>query len=390
MKRFFLITTLFCCVSIAEAQKISISLHNELNLQTLLITPVSGRYLIVTEYGNFSLSPNQIIYVSRAGDSVMVRDMASHYGTWKRVSIVGQTDKDVIRINSITPSAPARIYDDNLGFYVDFNRLMAINIVDVDKYISGVVDAESGPNADIEFYKAQALLARTYALGHMDKHTDEGFNLCDQVHCQVYKGKSVRNPDILKATQATTDEVIVDANGDLITGAFHANCGGQTANSDDVWITSYPYLVSVVDPYCKNKPSSSWEVRIPIEKWREFLIEKGVAAETMSPDSFVFASKKRATHYEVGGAKIPTSDIRTYFNLRSSFFSADIVSNSVRIKGKGYGHGVGLCQDGAMQMAKKGISYPEIIKHYFKGVSVTHHTKVNGYDDDANIIDFDQ
>ena len=390
MKHFFLILTFLCCVKAADAQKISVSLHNELSLQTLLITPVSGRYLIVTEDGNFSLSPNQIIYVSRTGDSVMVRDMASHYGTWKRVSIVGQTDKDVIRVNSITPSSPARIYDDNLGFYVDFNRLMAINIVDVDKYIAGVVDAESGPNADIEFYKAQALLARTYALGHIDKHKDEGFNLCDQVHCQVYKGKSVRNPDILTATQETTHEVVVDANGDLITGAFHANCGGQTANSGDVWVTSYPYLTSITDTYCKNKPSSTWEVRVPIEKWRKFLVEKGVAAETMNPEDFEFPSKNRVTHYEVGGVKIPTADIRLYFNLRSSFFSVDIVSSSVRLKGRGYGHGVGLCQDGAMQMARKGKTYPEIIAHYFTGVSIIHFTKVNGYDDEANIVDWEE
>lgn len=388
MKRFFLIVILFCCVKVADAQKISISLHNELNLQTILITPVSGRYLIITEDGNFSLSPNQIIYISRVGDSVRVRDMTSHYGTWKRVSIVGQTDNDVIRINSITPSFPARIYDDNLGFYVDFNRLMAINIVDVDKYIAGVVDAEAGPSAHIEFYKAQALLARTYALGHIDKHIDEGFNLCDQVHCQVYKGRSIRNPDILKATKETTDEVIVDANGDIISGAFHANCGGQTANSGDVWVTPHPYLVSIMDPYCKNRPSSSWEIRVPIEKWREFLVKKGVAAETMSPDSFVFTSKERVNYYEVGGAKIPTTDIRMHFNLRSSFFSVDIVSNSVRLKGRGYGHGVGLCQDGGMQMARKGKTYSEIIMHYFQGVSITHFSKVNGYDDEANIVDW--
>jgi stage II sporulation protein D len=219
MKRFFIVFLILISVRVVVAQKISISLHNELNLQTVLITPVKGQYTIVTE----------------------------DFGTWKRISIVGQTDDDAIRINSIVPSYPARIYDDNLAFYVDFNRLMAINIVDIDKYIAGVVEAESGPSAHIEFYKAQALLARTYALGHIDKHKDEGFNLCDQVHCQVYKGRANRNPDILKATKETSGQIVVDGNNDLIVAAFHANCGGQTANADDVWVTPQPYLVSVLD-----------------------------------------------------------------------------------------------------------------------------------------------
>ena len=387
MKRFFIVFLILISVRVVVAQKISISLHNELNLQTVLITPVKGQYTIVTEDGNFALSPNQIVYISRAGDSVRVRDMTSNFGTWKRISIVGQTDDDAIRINSIVPSYPARIYDDNLAFYVDFNRLMAINIVDIDKYIAGVVEAESGPSAHIEFYKAQALLARTYALGHIDKHKDEGFNLCDQVHCQVYKGRANRNPDILKATKETSGQIVVDGNNDLIVAAFHANCGGQTANADDVWVTPQPYLVSVLDSYCKNQPSSNWEIRIPIEKWREFLIGKGVAAQEMDPEKFEFSSKERVYNYVVTGVKIPMTDIRNAFNLRSAYFSVDIVSDMVRLRGKGYGHGVGLCQDGAMQMARRGRSYTEIIQHYFQGVTIAHYTEVNGFDEDINIVD---
>ena len=387
MKHIILVLFVLVSVSFSNAQKISVSLHNELNLQTVLITPVSGNYSIVTEDGNFALSPNQIIYISRVGDSVRVRDMASHYGTWKRISIVGHSDNDAIRINSIVPAFPARIYDENLAFYVDFNRLMAINIVDVDKYIAGVVEAEAGPSADIEFYKAQALLVRTYALGHIERHKDEGFNLCDQVHCQVYKGRASKNPDILKATRETSGQVVVDSSNEPIVAAFHANCGGQTANAGDVWVTPQSYLVSVPDSYCKNQPSASWEVRIPVEKWRKFLVDKGVPAENMNPEQFEFESKNRAYYYKVAGFTIPMSDIRSEFNLRSAYFSVDIVKDFVRLRGRGYGHGVGLCQDGAMQMARRGRTYQEIIQHYFKGVSIVDYTQVNGFHEELNIID---
>jgi len=373
MKMHIFLFLFVCAAFTSNAQKISVSLFNSQKNQTFVITPVSGSYSIVAADTTMPLSLNQLVYISRSGDSVKVRDMVTHLGTWARVSIVGQTENDAIRINSVVPSLPARVYDDNLTFYVDFDRLMTLNLIDIDKYIAGVVEAEAGPNAHPEFYKAQALLARTYALGHTDRHMGEGFNLCDEVHCQVYKGKSVKNKSILKATKDTKGLVIVDGNQELIVGAFHANCGGQTANSGDVWITSYPYLTSVFDPYCKGQPNSQWEVRIPMDDWVAFLESKGVNTNGLTPKDYVSYSKEREYEYRVNGVAIPTTEIRTFFNLRSAFFSVDVVSNSIRLKGRGYGHGVGLCQDGAMQMARRGKTYEDIIHHYFKGVQIVNY-----------------
>ena len=78
---------------------------------------------------------------------------------------MGATGNDVEGLNALS-TVPAQVYDDNLGFYVDFNRLMTINLVDIDKYIAGVVEAEAGPIGTYGVYKAQALLARTYAYSH--------------------------------------------------------------------------------------------------------------------------------------------------------------------------------------------------------------------------------
>jgi stage II sporulation protein D len=385
MKRFFFISIFLLWVNVTFAQKISVSLFNDLNTQTLLITPVSGKYSIITDDGVFNLNPNQIVYISRTNDSIKVRDMASHIGTWKRVSVVGQTENDVIRISPIVPSMPARIYDDNLGFYVDFNRVMTINIIEIDKYVAGVVEAESGPSAHVEFYKAQALLARTYALGHLERHAGEGFNLCDQVHCQAYKGKSVKNPSILSATKDTKDQVIIDADNNLIVGAFHANCGGHTANAVDVWLSHKPYLVSISDSYCKGLPSSQWEVRIPLEQWTEFFKSKGVDVDNLPISSFVFISKDREYFYPIAGKKIPLTDIRNHFMLRSSYFSVDIVSGNIRVRGRGYGHGVGMCQDGAMQMARRGKSYQDILHQYFKNISIVNFSESNGFSKDNQL-----
>ncbi len=358
-------------------QKISISLFNELNLQTILVTPVSGRYSLITPGGEFILNPNQILYISKNKDSVMVRDMASNLGTWSRVTLVGKTGNDVIRVKPIVPAIPAQVYDDNLGFYVDFGRMMAINLVEVDSYIAGVVEAEAGPSAHPEFYKAQVLLARTYAMGHMERHAGEGFNLCDGVHCQAYKGKSTKNPAIIKATEETKGQVVVNSENQLIVGAFHANCGGQTANSGQVWLKSFSYLVSVNDPFCRSQPSATWEVRISLEEWQRFLSTKGVDTENIPLTGYSLLSKDREYVYTIAGKMIPLTDIRSFFNLRSAFFTVELISGQIRLKGRGYGHGVGMCQDGAMQMARRGRSYKEILQHYFTGIQVVNYSELN-------------
>jgi stage II sporulation protein D len=89
-------------------------------------------------------------------------------------------------------------------------QLLFVNDVNFEKYIAGVVEAEGGPNAPLEYFKTQAILCRTYAMKYYNKHLNEGFNLCDEVHCQAYKGRVSKNEDILKAAIETSGLVIVD------------------------------------------------------------------------------------------------------------------------------------------------------------------------------------
>ena len=119
-------------------------------------------------------------------------------------------------------------------------------------YIAGVSESESGKKDNIlEYYKVQAIICRTYALKNSGKHIKEGYNLCDQEHCQVYKGRCT-NPEILLAVSKTTGIIIVDRYNQPINAAFHANCGGQTLNSEDVWSKPLDYLKSVPDTFCRN------------------------------------------------------------------------------------------------------------------------------------------
>jgi stage II sporulation protein D len=371
------------------SQKVSISLFNELNLNTVLITPTEGSYKLITAKSEILIKIDQIIYISKVGDSILVRDANSNLGTWARVSIVGQTENDIIRVKPILPSFPARVYNDNLSFYVEFNRLMTINMIDREKYIACVVEAEAGPNREDEFYKAQSLIARTFALAHLEKHKGEGFNLCDGTHCEAYKGRIGFDKDIYKATLATDGEVIVDTTMQFITAAFHSNCGGYTANSQDVWLTSKPYLVSVEDRYCTGSRNASWEVRIPLGEWKVFLQAKGVdtlAITDVKQYNFKPKEKERPVYYPIANQRIPLIQMRSNFALRSAFFSVQVAKNEVRIIGRGYGHGVGLCQEGAMQMASRGWTYDRIIKYYYKNVKIVNISEVSPSE---SIIDVD-
>lgn len=369
------------------SQKISISLFNDLNLNTVLVTPTQGSYKLITSKGEIKLFADQIIYISRVGDSILVRDANTNLGTWSRVSIVGQTEEDVIRVKPILPSFPARQYDDNLSFYVEFNRLMAINMIDREKYIACVVEAEAGPNKEDEFYKAQSLIARTFAIAHLEKHKGEGFNLCDGVHCEAYKGKIGFDKDIYKATVETEGEVIIDTTKQFITAAYHSNCGGYTANSQDVWLSPKPYLVSVEDRFCRGSRNADWETRMPLSKWKKFLQTKGVDTIAIKDvKEYDFKPKERPINYLIGKQLIPMIQIRSYFKFRSAFFSVQVVKKEVRIQGRGYGHGVGLCQEGAMAMASRGWKYDKIIKYYYKNVKIVN---INEVSPTVSIIDLD-
>src|SRR5690606_6809159 len=106
-----------------------------------------------------------------------------------------------------------------------------------------------------EYFKLQGIICRTYALNNLHTHTIEGYNLCDQVHCQAYHGKTFYE-DIVSAVMQTRGIVIVDSDISLITAVFHSSCGGQTVNSEDVWSKSLYYLRAVRDSFCLNAPNA--------------------------------------------------------------------------------------------------------------------------------------
>lgn len=356
-------------IATGNAQKLSVSIFNEVQLSSVLVTPSRGAYSLIMDDTTINVGVNQLVYITRMGDSLSVRNANQNLGVYNRIAMVGLTGNDLLRVKPIMPSLPARLYDDNMSFYIDYNRLMIINLIDQEKYVAAVVEAEGGYRRALEFYRAQAILVRTYIYANLHRHADEGFNLCDAVHCQAYKGRG-ESDRIYEATSDTRDLIIVDSENKPIAAAFHANCGGHTANSGDVWVTAMPYLVGVPDKFCSSGKGATWEQRIPITKWRKFLSLQGIDTITLSAADINFTQKTRQKNYTVKGISIPTTKVREHFKLKSAWFNVSVHKHEVRLSGRGYGHGVGMCQEGAMAMANKGWSYERIIDYYYRNVRI--------------------
>lgn len=366
-----------------SSMEVSVSLFNERSVSTIIFSPLNGNYTLIADGHQLDPQPvSQPVYMTVMGEFVML-SIPGHMGIYRSVHLSAQDENSEFRIRPLHTELETREYHGSLTLSVEYNRLKMINRVNLEYYVAAVVEAESGNNARPEFYMAQAAICRTYAMKHLNRHMEEGFNLCDEVHCQVYKGRLRRNPVILEATLATRGIVIVDPDSLLITGAFHANCGGQTVNSEEVWLSARSYLRSVVDPYCVKRNRRNWESRVSIEEWKNYLVNSGFRESVMQlpAGNFRFVQRNRLASYRINGDSMPLAKIRNDWRWRSAFFSLEPDSDgtTILVKGQGHGHGIGMCQEGAMQMAVEGKNWQEIIKFYFQGVSAIEYTKVKDF-----------
>ncbi len=360
-----------------QLSKVKVSLFYEYNIPAVVFSVESGSYQIKADSRVImTLEEQDVAYLSVVEGEIWVQTIeGGNAGVFGRVELVSANEGGVFSLKPVFPSKDARSYDGDIVFSVEFGTIEMINIVEKDLYLAGVVEAESGNSGRFEFYKTQAVICRTFLYGQTEKYRINGFHVCDAVYCQVYKGRSTDNIDILEAVRQTRDEVITGEGNEIITAAFHANCGGGTVNSEDAWLIHDPVLRSVTDPYCSNGNGFTWQREINIPEWRNYLSGQGfqLSYGVDYSDNYFTRDYKRDGYYSIGSARVSYRKIRNDWNLRSSFFS--IVSGrregTLLIKGRGYGHGVGMCQEGAMEMAARGYSYRDIINFYYTGVSLT-------------------
>ncbi len=319
------------------------------------------------------LSKDQVHVVELKLDKagILLLSNGKTYGPYRELKFrIDEWDSE-FRVKSVQPKSKEHIYQDNLIVKLGKTGMVFINEVNIEKYVAGVVESEGGSNKPIEYYKVQSIISRTYMLANKRRHIFDGYHVCDKVHCQVYHGKSRFEAEIPKAAWATKGSVLVDSEIELITAAFHSNCGGRTSDSETIWSKPLSYLKSREDSFCLHQPHSHWEKSIESKAWLTYLEKKHkVSLEDKNSENELLSyfPSEKTRYFQAGDLKIPLTVVRSDWNLKSSFFTIYEDADSVRFTGRGFGHGVGLCQEGAMRMAELGFTYNEIIHFYYKDV----------------------
>ena len=379
----FIVFTSFTNVKPDALTTVSVRILTTKVITTFAFSPTSGDYLV---YGDGALikdyDPTGIFQMSVDKDSILLKTFERTIGKFSSLKFYSKEKEGEFKIKSITPQSRVRTYDGNMEVALtpDKQQFLIVNKVDLEKYIAGVVESEAGKHISLEYYKLQAILCRTYLLSHINRHEAEGFQVCDDVHCQAYLNKA-SDANITKAVLDTKGLVVVDNDLNLITAAFHSNCGGVTCNSQDVWSISTTYLKSVKDTFCLHGFSAVWQRTIPLEDWKAYLQVKhkfAINDSSSIPSATAFyQANGRSNYFTDRNLKIPLKTIRSDFKLRSTYFSIEQIGDSIRFNGRGYGHGVGLCQEGAMRQAILGYSYKHILNFYYKDVHLVELSALN-------------
>ncbi len=252
-----------------------------------------------------------------------------------------------------------------------------VNALPVETYLYGVVPKEMSSGWPLEALKAQAVVARTFALYQREKNRDHPYDVSATTSSQVYGGLDAETPNSVRAVDETKGEVLFHE-GRLILAYYHANSGGATEDAKNVWTADVPYLKSIRDDYSARATPGHWSYSLSLDDLSRALAGSGLdvgfirdlVPVTVSPSGRIV--KLKILHSR-GEALLRCNDFRIKVDprqLKSALFVVAKEGNRIRFEGKGYGHGVGLSQWGAYEMARQGFSYRDILTYYYSNVDV--------------------
>jgi SpoIID/LytB domain protein len=317
------------------------------------------------------------------------------------VEATGERGKETFKIAA---SYAGRVYVtiDRLG------TLAVVNAVPENKLLAGLIPAEIFPSAPEEALKAQAVAARGELLSKIGtRHIGDPYRLCSLTHCQVYSGTGRETPRTTAAVEATRGEVLFEKGGaELADPVYSANCGGHTENNENAWpdMTPLPslrghrdaaadkgdafasgvtfanvaaFIAHPPSAYCgQSKLGAGDRFRWTVTRSKDEL-DKLLSKYGLGPIKSIEVLERgvsgRARALRVSGAarsEVIRGELRirqTFGNLRSSLFVVEMQNGGALFHGAGFGHGVGMCQTGAIGMAETGKSYREILRHYYPG-----------------------
>lgn len=291
-------------------------------------------------------------------------------------------------------------YAGGLKFIVEGDRITAVNCIGMEDYLMSVISSEMKSSASIELLKAHAVISRSWLKARLKDHKagHEHFDVCADDHCQRYQGLTMAVGDnVCRAIDRTWGQVL-EYGGDICDTRYSKCCGGRTELFSTCWEdVDLPYLQSVEDPFCDCENSSilsqvlndydlhtadfhDWTVQYTTDELSELVrtrtgIDFGtiVALEAVErgPSGRIKYLRITGTlREEVIGKELAIRKALSSSHLKSSAFEIEKSPDGFVLKGRGWGHGVGLCQIGAAAMAAQGYDYRQILSHYYVGAEI--------------------
>ncbi|HYX31414.1 MAG TPA: SpoIID/LytB domain-containing protein [Pyrinomonadaceae bacterium] len=270
------------------------------------------------------------------------------------------------------------------------NKIEELSLED---YVLGVVRAEGTMEDQPAALKALAIAIRTYALKNIGRHAKDGYDFCSTTHCQRFVGAPAsvqvrvhpaRDDLLIEAVRATAGQVLFDDRGEIIDSYFGASCGGETANIGTLWGINPPeYLRGVRDEYCESGPHATWTDTISRGDLLRALQSDSRTDVGSRLDNITISKRDetgRAEFITLEGErrktvrgwdfKIIVGRVLGWNVLKSSRFEVSRSGSNFVFHGRGFGHGLGLCQEGAHAMAARGANYQKILEKYFPGTTL--------------------
>lgn len=295
----------------------------------------------------------------------------------------------------IPPKPPKHSLPQTIKVY--FAEENAVKEVDFEEYLAGVVAAEVPAEFEKEAIKAQAVAARTYIYNKYKKFTEKpetapdehkDASVCtDYRHCCAYysnekllklhdeKWMTEFYPKIQEAVKDTAGEII-SYEGEPVTAVFHASSGGcRTENSEEVWTSAVPYLVSVESVGEDKREGYNSTVVVTCDEFRQKVNASYPDAQLDDNRNgwlgdMTFTAGNSVNYINIGKTAIRGTEMRALFGLKSACFEISMLNDKITFNVYGSGHGVGMSQHGANLMAKDGKDYKDILAHYYTGVEI--------------------
>lgn len=280
---------------------------------------------------------------------------------------------------TVSSAAKIRINGKNYRGLIDFyptdKGLLLVNEIPLEAYLVGLINCEISSLWPVESVKAQAVIARSYAIYQKDARRGALYHLESSVMDQVYDGVDIEDSRAARAVEETAGEVLTYS-GAVIQAFYHSNCGGHTESAQKVWGADLPYLQGVDCRYCLNAPSARWEAVLSLKKLELLLKAAGYRAADLS--NIRTGSSNRSGRLQDIALLMPKGELVIsavnfrkaigYSVIKSTNFTVRKRGDELIFSGFGNGHGVGLCQWGAKQRAGDGFTYREILAYYYPGV----------------------